>query len=375
VAPHRWRDDGGFDDLLALATADDAITGAGLRPPALRVVQDGQVLDARRYTRRARTGAHTIDDLVDPGRVLDLFAGGATVVLQSLHRWSTPVARFCRDLELEVGHPMQANAYLTPPGATGLAPHHDTHDVFVLQVHGTKHWTVREPVIEAPLARHRSDHAVAGEQAVLFEAELQPGDVLYLPRGFVHAASAQEGMSLHLTIGVLATTVHDLLVRIVDGAAEVPAFRRSLPPGHTSDEVVAREVVEQAVAGLSAWLAELDPAPVAHDLRRRFLGQRRPLLQGQLGQLERLDAVDDRSEVRRRTGCPAITETAGDRLLVRLGDRTVDLPAVLEPAVHRLLDGARRPVAELCDLLDAGSRLVLVRRLIREGALEAVDGG
>src|SRR3546814_1501771 len=115
---------------------------------------------------------------------------------------------FCRELEGALGHAVQANAYLTPPGAAGLTPHHDTHDVFVLQVHGTKHWIIREPLVEAPLDRHRSDHELAAEQPVLFEADMAPGDCLYLPRGFIHSAAAQEGVSLHLTIGVLRSEEH-----------------------------------------------------------------------------------------------------------------------------------------------------------------------
>jgi hypothetical protein len=39
-----------------------------------------------------------------------------------------------------------------------------------------------------------------------------------------------------------------------------------------------------------------------------------------------------------------------------------------------LLDGTARPVAELADLLDADSRRVLVRRLVREGVLRTAAG-
>src|ERR671913_1917549 len=201
AAPHLHRSPVPFDDLLSLGDVDRAISGSGLRHPALRLVRDGRALDPATFTRPARTGATRYADLVDPGRVLDRFADGATIVLQSLHRWWPPVARFCRGLELALGHPLQANAYLTPPGAAGLAPHHDTHDVFVLQVAGTKHWVMREPVLDAPLDRHVSDHAACAARPVLLEADLAPGDAMYIPRGVVHSAAAQERLSLHLTVG------------------------------------------------------------------------------------------------------------------------------------------------------------------------------
>jgi bifunctional lysine-specific demethylase and histidyl-hydroxylase NO66 len=388
VAPHRWRDPGGFDDVLALADVDRALTGAGLRRPAFRLVRDGEILPPSSYTRTARTGSQRIDDLIDPGRVLDLFAEGATIVLQALQRWWPPATRFCRDLELGLGHPIQANAYLTPAGAAGLAPHHDTHDVFVLQVAGTKHWAVRAPVVDTPLARHVSDHDAAAAQPVLFEAELEPGDALYLPRGFVHSAAAQDGVSLHLTVGVLATTVHDVLREVVDLAGEDIGFRRSLPPGWPYDDATAGAAVKAAVADLVEWLGRVDPDTVAERLRDGFVRNRSPLLGGQLLELARLDRLDDDTVVVRREGTIATVtlpadESAGvggdadesDRrnspppLRLTLGDRRLAMPAALEPAVRRLLDGSPHRVGDLADLLDEPSRSVLVRRLVREGAL------
>jgi len=374
VAPHRWRHAGAFDDVLSLADVDRALTTAGLRRPAVRLVRDGEILPPGDYTKAARTGASRIDDLIDPGRALDLFGAGATIVLQGLQRWWPPATRFCRQLELGLGHPMQANAYLTPAGAAGLAPHHDTHDVFVLQVAGAKLWTVREPVVDTPLPRHVSDHDAAAGQPVLFEADMHPGDVLYLPRGFVHSAAAQQGVSLHLTIGVLATTVHDVVRLIVDRAADEVAFRRSLPPGWPDDPDAAAAAVKAAVADLVDWLGTVDAGEMAEVLADRFVSNRTPLLDGQLLEVAALDAIGDATVVERRAGTVAALRAADhDRLRLVLGDRVVVVPAAVEPAVRRLLDGAAHRVGDLADMLDPPSRIVLVRRLVREGALRTVS--
>jgi hypothetical protein len=379
--------------VLSLADVDHALTGTGLRRPAFRLVRDGDVLPPSDYTRTARTGGSRIDDLIDPGRVLDLFAGGATIVLQSLQRWWPPASGFCRELERALGHAVQANAYLTPAGAAGLAPHHDTHDVFVLQVAGAKHWIVREPAFDTPLARHVSEHEAAATQPVLFETDLGPGQALYLPRGYVHSAAAQEGVSLHITVGVLATTVHDVLRRLVERAAEEPAFRRALTPGWAFDEAVAAAAVKGAVADLAAWLEQVDPGDVADDLRDGWTAGRTPLLDGHLLELTALDRLGDDTTVVRRPGTVALVtvddpadrssedvvpDGATPRLRLTLGDRRLVMPAALAPAVRRLLDGAPHRVGDLADLLDAPSRLVLVRRLVRDGALRssptAADG-
>src|ERR671928_56573 len=75
-------------------------------------------------------------------------ADGATIVLQALHHIWPATARFCRMLEARLGHPVQANAYYTPRRSQGFGVHHDTHDVFVLQVSGEKQWRVFEPLLE-----------------------------------------------------------------------------------------------------------------------------------------------------------------------------------------------------------------------------------
>ncbi len=84
--------------------------------------------------------------------MLAQLAGGATLVLQALHRTWPPLIRFGSDLAAELGHPVQINAYITPPENQGFAAHYDTHDVFVLQVAGSKRWTIHSPVIERSAA-------------------------------------------------------------------------------------------------------------------------------------------------------------------------------------------------------------------------------
>jgi hypothetical protein len=368
--PWPGADRGAFADLLTLDDVDRAVTTAGLRRPFVRLVRDGQPVPAHTYTKGARVGGAAVADLADPGRLLAAFDGGATLVLQSMQRWWPPLARFCRDLELVLTHPIQANAYLTPAGSVGLAPHHDTHDVFVLQLHGAKQWRVAAPSVEAPLARHRSTAAEARARPVLFDTELTPGDAMYLPRGVVHSAEAQRGASLHLTVGVLALTGHDVVRRVADAAADVPELRRALPPGWADDRASARAAVASALASLAAWVGSVDPDELAQQLADTFWSDRAPLLEGQLRQLEQLpvQALDDAAVVRPRPGVVARPHLAGEQLVLTLGDRTLTLPAACEPAVTRLLAGPAR-VGELPGPLDGPSRAVLARRLVREGVL------
>src|SRR5262249_56741892 len=129
------------------------------------MASDGRVLDAARFTGPGGAGAEIADQVRDD-RVADLFAEGSTLVLQGLHRSWPPLADFAAQLAADLGHPVQVNAYVTPPSNRGFTAHYDVHDVFVLQVAGAKRWAVHPPVLADPLRSQPSGDraaAVAGQ--------------------------------------------------------------------------------------------------------------------------------------------------------------------------------------------------------------------
>jgi bifunctional lysine-specific demethylase and histidyl-hydroxylase NO66 len=359
-------DPDGFADLFEIADVDHLVATASLRIPTFRMVKDGAELPARSYTKSGRIGSKPVADLVDPGKVYRHFDGGATIVLQSLHRYWLPLTRFCRDLELSLTHPVQVNAYVTPPSSRGLGLHADGHDVFVLQVHGRKRWEVYRP-------GQGNDPKAPGER--LLDVVLEPGDCLYVPVGFPHAVWTEQSASAHLTVGVLTSTWHELLRQaVLQVLDDDPAFSQALPPGFAGEPGALAGAVAERLGELQRRLGKLDHAELAATMARRFWSSRPPILTGQLQQLLALEKLSDATVVRRRAGsvCELQRDGAG-RPVLELGDRQVTFPAWVEPALHRLLalrTGERFAVEDLAGELDQESRLVLVRRLIREGLLE-----
>ena len=367
----------GFDDLLSLDDVDRILSTTAPRVPLFRMVKDGKPLPPAAYTKSGRIGSMPLSDLADPGRIFDQFAGGATIVLQGLQRFWAPLTAFSRDLELFLTHPVQVNAYLTPPASRGLGVHHDTHDVFVLQVHGRKLWQVWDAAVPFPLGHQTKlpPGAEAPTEAPLVEAELAPGDCLYVPRGFRHAARTAEDASLHLTVGMLTYNWNDLLREVLELATEETWFREGLPVGFAEDPAALEASLAERVAELRRFLDTVDLSRVADRAVNRFWANRAPLLRGQLGQLLTLDQLDDATEVGRRPGATCRLRTTGDRLELLLGDRTLTMPARLEPALRQVLDADRLTPADLAGHLDGPSRLVLVRRLVREGLLQPTAVG
>lgn len=255
---------GDVRDLFSSAAVDELISVRGLRTPFLRIAKNGRTYADREFTSGGGVGAAVGDQLSDD-LIWRHFESGATLVLQGLHRTYEPVLRFTQDLAADLGHPCQVNAYITPPQSTGFSDHYDVHDVFVVQIEGEKQWRIREPVWPLPLRDqpwdlHKDAIAEAAQGEPLDEFVMRPGDVLYLPRGYLHSATALGDVSIHLTIGVHQWTRHHIAEQLTSAAlgslGPQSRMRDSLPLGidvsavaELGDDIAAvREALVEAVS-------------------------------------------------------------------------------------------------------------------------------
>jgi mannose-6-phosphate isomerase-like protein (cupin superfamily) len=341
------------DDLVGLLSLDDVdhlITSTALRTPALRVVKDGSVLPSSRFTRSGSIGGSPLTGLVDPRKVMTLFGEGATLVLQGLHRYWPPLTDLVRGLELQLGHPCQANAYLTPPESQGFARHTDTHDVFVFQTHGRKAWTIVD----------------GGDERDL---ELVPGLCVYLPTGTPHSARSEAEPSLHVTIGINRVTWRQLLRRLADGVLADPAFDAPVPAGYPGERHRLAGPLADRLADFAKGIGKLDPEVVTDEKVSRFLSERTPSLRGALDDLVAMAHLDDSTWLSRRPTAVCVLRPEGERLRVLLGDRELSMPSRLAGAMGFVRDHPQLRVGDLAPWLDPESRLVVARRLVREGLL------
>jgi ribosomal protein L16 Arg81 hydroxylase len=350
-----------FTGLLDVADIDRLVCETAIRMPAFRLVKDGSPLPAGDYTDDIAWRPGAFSQMASVERVAAEFAAGATLVLQALHLNSPAVALYCRDLEGRLGFPVQANAYLTPSAAQGFAVHHDTHDVFVLQVAGRKRWRLYEPVLELPLRDQRWSPDLGDPGSPIEDFTLAAGDTLYIPRGWPHEAETSDEEALHLTIGLHPPTRMEALRAALDSCADDVELRRTVGPGGTlPDHLVER------LAG------RLRPEEVARRARRRFVASRRPILHDQMSQVRALgDLTVDTPLERRSTVLFELERDAEASMLVFEG-KELRFPSQAAAAVDAIAAAARFfTAAGLPGPLDEQGRLVLVRRLVREGFLRA----
>jgi len=287
-------------------------------------------------------------------------------------KWK-PIAELCRELEGTLHHPVAANLYFTPPQAQGFLPHFDTHDVFILQIEGSKIWRIYEsptclPRIENP-SPLRADSPGAPKQTI----KLNAGELLYLPRGFVHDTFTDEDASLHITVGVHVFRWADLISESLALVAEENSeFREAIPPGFLTDDDRPPYLAKRLEELLQQLAAKTNCDRAVRRLEDRILSNGQPIPDGHFRSLATKIELD--SLMKRRVGMMCKVRVHDDRVTLHFPGNIISGPKAIEPALQFIKKSQRFRVSELPDCLEADDKIVLAGRLLREGLLTVETG-
>ncbi|MEM6462617.1 MAG: cupin domain-containing protein [Pseudomonadota bacterium] len=357
---------GYFGDLISVADIDRILTRNDLNRQQARIADASRTIEASSYVDEHGT--------VDPNQLLRLHDEGGTIVLNHLHKSHPPLAELCASLEPEFGGRFQSNIYLTPGNAQGFRPHFDTHDVFVLQVEGSKKWRLYDTLIELPIKAHSGQTQQDNPGDVRETFEMHAGDTLYVPRGIVHDAVSTDEDSLHITVGVLTWTWIDLLTEAVDHLAATDSKARASLPRDFVNENWDREGFDVAFKALVEGLSKgIESDIIRRRFAERFIDERSPAPSNRLTALRRLSEVEIDTIIGCRSHMAWLIDEEDGRLIVRFHRGEMKLPLHTESAVRHALQTQRFRVGDLAGPLDDAGKVVLVRRLLKEGLLEFVD--
>lgn len=249
------RDEGYYRDLLTHQDLDSIISNTDMRFPALKLVPRGKMGTLRpdAYATNWKHGNDVFNGVPDIDKVFAEYRSGASVTLPGLEQNWAPLRAFCMALENYLNHAARTNIYITAANSQGFPPHYDTHEIFVMQVAGRKRWSVYEPPLALPLVNQPFPSQPFARDYVppepLLEPELEQGDLLYLPRGYVHAAATSASFSVHITTGVTVYTWVDMAAEAFMSCMETERFRKALPPGFASDPAL-KQTLREELAGL-----------------------------------------------------------------------------------------------------------------------------
>ena len=353
-----------FHGLLSIDRIDEIIASTELPPSSLDMVRKEPPIERSYYTFK--------NGNIDRGAVIRHYQEGATIILPQLHLADESLAKFCRSLENVFSSHVQTNIYLTPGSSQGFNTHFDDHDVFVIQLSGTKKWRLYQRPIDNPYrgeSFNTKDYK-AGE--LQKEFELKEGECVYIPRGLMHdATSVGEKASLHITVGLIVKKWADLMLEALSEVAiRNPKFRRSLPPGfarpgynNKSAKIYFNELINE-------FHKSSNFDEVFEVIKENFIRERTPNLRGSLIDTSS-NFLKERLYIRRpnlqaklkRDDLEAIIICGG-------GDLRFELKAY--KVLQVILSGEPFSAASLSNS-EGGSTLDMIKKLMAFGIIEPIQ--
>ncbi len=212
-----------FSSLLPWSSFNSLLASERLLDDRTRMVRRGRDLPREMWS---YVGAD-LKRVVRPDQLQRFCQEGLSIVLNQVHRAAPALAALVAMLEQNLAARIQTNLYASFGRESAFRAHCDDHDVLVLHLHGRKRWSCHG---------HRPDactqNGVVPEERLapaLWEDVLEPGDILYIPRGEVHRAALEGEASLHLTNSLLWPRGADLLQWLAKGGSDAVEFDLDIP--------------------------------------------------------------------------------------------------------------------------------------------------
>jgi ribosomal protein L16 Arg81 hydroxylase len=306
--------------------------------------------------------------------VLGDMRAGCSLVLDQVHNREPKLGLLCRVLAAELGHRFQINLYLTPANGQGFTPHWDNHDVFILQTVGSKNWKIEKQRRLLPGKEQSMGDEGRELREDLHSFVLEQGDLIYIPRGFVHAAECESEPSLHITLGVTGVFWDDLLYAAVKAALlQDERLRHALPLGFhqtPNDPMIGRlkgvfrELADETfLGGVVAQFKDELVRGHTLDISNQIIDFFRPKPLG----------IDDVLGARRAIAYQMHKED--DSVRINYGARAIVFPSFFGEALDFALSRPAYVIREIPGDLEDEERIAFAERLLEEGLVVRKEGG
>jgi lysine-specific demethylase/histidyl-hydroxylase NO66 len=356
-----------YRGLIDATDTDALLTMAEQLPP--------EAVDVIGRNKTSETASNTT------GALAGWFSKGATIRVKAIQRFCEPLGDLCRNVEEQCGFPVRANLYCTPGKSRGFDLHFDTHEALVLQLFGNKRWQIFEPTETLPLefvpplpfedasdalkrALNRKGTEKINKQELgppAIEELLEPGDCLYLPRGFLHQAEAQDEPSVHLTIGIHVLTWLDLLsVALGQAAFRNEDLRRALPVGLFSDASEREKFEAEFSDRVKSFARDAVFQTAVDEIAESFARSRNS---GRDAAIENDTALEGNGQLR--------FYLAADGTMAGLAcdQKELWLPAGFAPAMRFVAEQKVFRPQQIPGTITDNGKLAFVRHLLRDGFL------
>ena len=339
-----------------------------LRLPTISLVNNGNMVHESLWSKDRTLNGVSLGKMADNDKVFDYFNTGCTITLNDAHRYLGNLINFCTALEKELKFRVQTNIYITPPGAQGFDIHYDTHDVFALQVFGTKQWKLYDMTRELPLDEHKADRDAHIGKTPQDDFLVHPGDVLYIPRGLTHAAVSTDHVSIHITLGFLPYKGTDLVNELHKSSKERLFFRKSRPHGFSTEQE-RKEYKLEFEKELRLLVAENTTEQLLEKTEQKFFEEKSSDDSSRFLDLTRINDLNLNSVLCRRKSILLETSNGNGEIKVSWNKKNIALPVFLAPSVNFVLNNDKFLVKDIQGLIDDKGKVDLCKKFISDGIL------
>ena len=151
----------------------------------------------------------------DVDKVQNWISKGSSLILNEIDKLTNKLHDIVRELQDLTNGKCQGNLYFSMQSHQAFGPHCDNHDVFAIHFEGEKVWNIYENVeknpINHPMFKYSAEEREKKAGKLIDQVTLQPGDLLYLPRGQYHDALASQNGAMHIAFGLTYFKPIDLL--------------------------------------------------------------------------------------------------------------------------------------------------------------------
>ncbi len=362
------REDRSFNEsLLKISEVDEVLDYHRPNGASIRVVKNQEPLHKNKYENE--------DGSLNLNQLYAAYGDGYTIVINEIDRFWKPIKTLCQNVKGLLNHKTKGNMYLTPKNQKALLPHYDTHDVFVVQVSGKKHWKIYDDQYKTPLVNSFQPIFQREQLQNVKEITLEAGDMMYIPRGIPHEAYTTDDSSLHLTIGVYPTQWLDFFNKTLQNLAQTDvSLRKALPIGYLNDNdainVIKSKIEEISQIVCNDISKKTSVYGSAQLLKEELRSENPPQADGHFESLDAMDCIGLDTHLVKRNNVTSAVQQLGNISRIIFPGNVIRGPITIAPCFEFISENKGGFQVSEIPLINDANKIKLCKRLIRGGLLK-----
>lgn len=309
------------------------------------------------------------DGSINIQKTIFFFNRGSTIIIRSVENFNPWLRKLCLDIKKDFGNVKRlfVNLYLTPENSQGFFHHYDTEDVFILQIEGGKEWYLYDAPYPLPLEdQHFSMDKIKPDKRRLKKLLLKAGEVLYIPRGTIHEAKAQNTISCHLTISIVPYTWHDIVKEYYKEYGRENILLRASIPSKISKKNVSEFLRKISSLNNKALAKTIDQFKDNYEVHFRKYFESDRVLSNRKKTLDNSSIIKLKMDLYKRI-------TYNDETVeIQVADTKIFLPTEARSIPEYILKNKSCKIKDIPTKYSQKDKFTIIRQLIKDSFIEII---